>query len=113
MWDFFKAHQLTDWKPAAEESRQEDSIHQGFILYSPNRSITNRLITIRFWIQSSGHISLNLYDAAGRQVVIIKDGFVESGQHEAVFDASNLARGIYFYRLSSLSCAQTRSIIVL
>lgn len=44
-------------------------------------------------------MTLEGYDISGRRIATLVDGLQQAGQHETTFDASNLASGIYFYRL--------------
>ena len=37
----------------------------------------------------------------GQEVSVLLDGIREAGHHEVVFDASGLASGIYFYRITA------------
>jgi polyhydroxybutyrate depolymerase len=113
MWDFFKAHQLTHGEPAVDENRRTDAVPSRCTIYPANICITNHAVNVQFWLQSSERISLKLYDAAGKQVAVIKEGVFEAGRHEVVIDASTLEAGVYFYRLSYPHGAQTRSISVI
>lgn len=54
---------------------------------------------ISYTLKESGKVSLKVYDVLGKEVANLAEGFYEAGKHVAVFDGSNLASGIYFYRL--------------
>jgi polyhydroxybutyrate depolymerase len=112
MWEFFKAHPLTHWKPAVDEHKCVNPAHPGCILDPLNSKIFSRFINIRFSLQSSESVTLRLYNASGSEVAVIRKGVVEAGEHEAIIDASNLPCGVYFYRLSSPHGTQTRNILV-
>jgi hypothetical protein len=61
----------------------------------------NALATIRYQLPANSFVSLRVYDAAGRQVATLVDGWREAGQHEVAFDALKLSSGIYIYRLQA------------
>jgi hypothetical protein len=62
----------------------------------------NPSTTIGFTLQVSGSTTLKIYDAIGREVATLVNENLEAGvYHQRMFDASNLASGIYFARLSS------------
>lgn len=48
-------------------------------------------------------VTLTVYDIAGRQAALIVNNELNAGEYEAVFNASSLASGIYFYKLEVLS----------
>jgi ELWxxDGT repeat protein len=62
----------------------------------------NPSTTIGFTLQVSGHTTLKIYDAIGREVAELANTFLEAGTyHQRTFDASRLSSGIYFARLVS------------
>ena len=54
-------------------------------------------------------IKSNIY---GQKVAALINGFVQSGNHFIRFDASNLASGVYFYRLKTLSFSKTGKMLM-
>jgi len=62
----------------------------------------NPTTTISFTLAEDGHVSLKVFDMLGREVQTVVDGNLKAGElHNAVFDASGLSSGIYFYRLET------------
>ncbi len=58
------------------------------------------------------HQTLKIYDVLGNEVATFVDEFREAGRYEITFDASNLASGIYFYRLQAGSFVETKKMIL-
>ncbi|MFT5141688.1 MAG: putative repeat protein (TIGR01451 family) [Thalassolituus oleivorans] len=56
---------------------------------------------IVFGLPDDGQVRLEIYDALGRSVGRLVDGFMPSGRHEIPFDATRLASGVYLYRLEA------------
>lgn len=56
---------------------------------------------IRYEVPQSGHVNLVVYDILGRQVAELVNGAVEVGSYTVSFDGTNLASGIYVYRLQT------------
>ncbi len=57
--------------------------------------------TIRYFLEGDGVVRLAVYDAVGREVATLVDGFQDGGQWYAQpLAASSLASGTYFYRLT-------------
>lgn len=63
---------------------------------------------IQFRIAESGFTTLKVYDMLGREVSTLVNNNLTSGSHTVQFDASNLASGIYIYRLVSKNASLTR-----
>lgn len=61
----------------------------------------NPSTNIHYILKNNGPVLLEVYDALGRKVQTLVDGYREAGSHFAVFDAKELASGIYFYRLEA------------
>ncbi len=61
----------------------------------------NPVTRIPFTVAESGQVELVVYDIRGRQVKVLLDGVVAPGHHTVVFDGSDLASGIYYYRFKA------------
>lgn len=61
----------------------------------------NPTTSIRYELRDANYVNLRVYDTAGRLVTELVSGWREAGSHEVTFDASNLASGIYVYRLTA------------
>jgi photosystem II stability/assembly factor-like uncharacterized protein len=73
----------------------------------------NPSTTIAYDLPKAGHISLRVFDLLGREVAVLKDGFVEAGTHRVTFDGSGLASGIYFARLDAEGSSQTKKLVLM
>ena len=72
----------------------------------------NPTTTIRYGIPHRAHVLLTVYNTLGQKVAELVNGDIEAGNHEIRFDGSNLASGIYFYRLQAGSFVQTRKLLL-
>lgn len=59
----------------------------------------NPSTTLKYAIPRSGEVSIRVFDALGRSVQVLKPGTQSAGSHEFAFEASDLASGVYFYRI--------------
>ncbi|MBN1886050.1 MAG: T9SS type A sorting domain-containing protein, partial [Candidatus Krumholzibacteriota bacterium] len=73
----------------------------------------NPVTTIRFSLPSAQRVSLKVYDVTGREVATLVDGNRPAGEHAVTFEATNIASGIYFYRLNAGEFSATRKMILL
>jgi len=73
----------------------------------------NPVTTIAYQLPQSGRVSLIIYDLLGAEVATLINSVQSSGIHSVRWNATNVASGIYFYRLRSGSFTQTRKLVVI
>ena len=69
--------------------------------------------TINYSIVKEGNVSLSVYDLVGSKVTTIVKGYKPAGSYSVHFDGSNLASGIYMYRLESENYSATKKFILM
>jgi hypothetical protein len=62
---------------------------------------------------AAGEVSLIIYDITGREVAQLVKGYQSAGIHNATFDGSNLASGVYFAHFSAGDFKQTQKLLLL
>lgn len=72
----------------------------------------NPATTIKFSLLKHAMTKLAIYDLLGRELEILLYEPMEAGVHTVVFDGSDLASGLYFYRLQSGEDALTRKFML-
>ena len=65
-----------------------------------------------YGVPVAGRVSLALYDMLGRQVARLVDEEQAAGTYDASFDTSDLASGVYVYRLTVGGRTATRTVVV-
>jgi len=68
---------------------------------------------IEYTLQNAGFVELAVYDALGRQVALLVDGYKNAGSHSATFRADNLPSGIYLYRLRTEHGTSVKKMLLL
>ncbi|MBZ0204480.1 MAG: S8 family serine peptidase [Ignavibacteria bacterium] len=61
----------------------------------------NPSTTIKFSVPKADVVKLKIYDVLGREVAVLVNELIQPGFHTVDFNASNLASGIYFYKLEA------------
>ena len=65
-------------------------------------------------VSSITNVRLAIYDVLGREVATLVNEEKPAGTYEAIFNASNLSSGVYFYRLeTSNGFSRTKKMILL
>jgi hypothetical protein len=76
-----------------------ESSTDGFYLGQNYPNPTRNLTQIDYRLPEAANVSLKLYNLIGEQIGVIEDTRREAGFHQAIFNASGLAEGIYMYRI--------------
>jgi hypothetical protein len=73
----------------------------------------NPRTTIRFSLSVSGPVKLDLFDLRGRRVAQLLDQEMSAGEHDLVFHPTDLASGVYVYRIQAGAFTQSRRITLI
>ena len=104
-------HRTTMVNPnGTEEQRNEVSNRYSLEPNYPNPFNPSTKIVYR--VPRQEFIELRVFDVLGREVATLVDGVKEPGEYSVAFDASGLASGVYFYRLTAGGFTTTRRMIV-
>ena len=106
---FFFLSRVFSITSIAEEVRvpEQFSLRQNY----PNPF--NPSTTIKFELPQVSHVTLSVYDILGREVSVLVNEKRDAGVHEVKFDGSNLASGVYFYRIQAGSFVQSKKFVLL
>jgi hypothetical protein len=85
----------------------------GFSLLQNYPNPFNPRTVINYQLPVSSDVILKVYDVLGNEVATLVKETKVPGNYSAVFDASSLASGIYFYSLRTNSFVQTRKMILM
>ena len=112
---------LSDWSTQAEiesalaiEAGAPEELVDGFLLESAYPNPFNPSTTVRFKVAEAQNVRLTLYDALGRQVAEIFDGYAEANRFETVrVDGSFLPSGTYTVRLEGEDILGTTRVVLI
>ena len=74
--------------------------------FNPNTVISYQLPVI-------SHVKLGIYDILGRKIVTLVNEEKQPGNYEVEFNASKLASGIYFYKITAGNFSETKKLVLL
>jgi hypothetical protein len=73
----------------------------------------NPSTTIRYSVPTAGRVVMKIYNVLGQEVAALVNTQQSAGTYNVVFDASRLASGMYFYRISSGNFVQVKKMLLL
>jgi hypothetical protein len=76
---------------------------------NPFNSTTN----IKYEIQQASRVVVKVYDLMGNEVATLLNRYQEAGSYDLIFQAEDLASGIYFYQLRAGEFVATKKLIML
>ena len=91
----------------------ESEMPVNFILSQNYPNPFNPVTTIKYSIPKAGRIELSVFNSLGEKVAELVNGYQEIGNYSVRFNASNLASGVYFYRIFSGDFIQTKKLMLL
>ena len=82
-----------------DELASEDVLPETYNLNQNYPNPFNPTTTISYSIPENEYVTLSIYDALGKEVAVLDNGFRTAGNYSHTFDASNLSSGMYFYTI--------------
>ena len=73
----------------------------------------NPQTTLSYSIPIPGSVSLKIYNILGKEILSLVSEFQPAGNYEITWDASNIASGVYLYRLQTGDFVRTKKMVLL
>ena len=96
-FDYFRVYNSLEVPSAIDDVNEH--IPTGFNIYKNYPNPFNPTTEIRYDIPRPANVRITVYDTIGRQVQTLVNAETTPGQYTVTFDASNLASGLYLYRM--------------
>ena len=103
-------------KTATAESQDLEElavIPESFALWQNYPNPFNPSTTISFDVPKTSNVTIMIYDVIGRQVATLIDDEYQPGQYKVVFEAGQLATGLYIYRIQAGDFHETKKLLLL
>jgi hypothetical protein len=104
---------IEELRAIASVGDSQNEIPEGFALLQNYPNPFNPVTTIEFDLPKSSHVSLKIFNILGEEVATVVSDRLSAGSHSYEWDASNLASGVYLYRLQAGNYVQTRKMILM
>ncbi len=92
---------------------REPTMPETFLLLQNYPNPFNPTTNIEFQVSSFGFVSLKVYDVLGREVATLVAENSFARRYKAVWNAGDLASGVYFYRLQAGSFVDTKKLVLM
>ncbi len=111
-------HQAGFWYTAFDlvtsvEQLKDDFLPTEFLLYQNYPNPFNPSTTIQFAVPKTSNVTIKIYDVIGRQVAMLVDEEYQPGQFKVIFEAGQLASGIYIYRIQAGDFRKAKKFLLL
>ena len=73
----------------------------------------NPSTTINYQLPKDGFVTLIIYDILGREVKTLVNEYKAQGRYEVNFNASNLASGVYIYRIKVNDFSTSKKLLLM
>jgi photosystem II stability/assembly factor-like uncharacterized protein len=107
IWKASLADLVTDVKDKNNEIPSKYTLEQNY----PNPF--NPTTIIKYDISEAGFVSLKVYDILGREVQTLVNNYKNKGTYEVNFNGSNLASGVYLYKLKAGSFTSIKKMMLI
>ncbi len=98
---------------SALPGEERENIPAAFKLLQNYPNPFNPLTTIRFVLAKQTNVELTVYDAAGKRIRTLVNANMKAGEQAVQFEASDLASGVYFYRIKAGSFSETKKMLLI
>jgi photosystem II stability/assembly factor-like uncharacterized protein len=80
---------------------------------NPFNNQTKIKFKIQNQVQDDNTVNLRIYDMIGREIAVLVEDNLSSGEYEVQFDASGLTSGMYFYKLEAGGFSEVKKMMLL
>lgn len=101
-----------DKLPIFKASAEQFATELAFLLQQNYPNPVQDFTTIRYEVNKTQLIRLNLMDMAGREVSVLQEGYADAGTYTYSLDARNLSNGLYLISMTGEGNRQTIKMVV-
>jgi hypothetical protein len=95
------------------EGNEEASLPTQYALHQNYPNPFNPATVIAFDVPTTLYVTLSIFDLLGREVAMLVDGLENVGRHEVRWNATDLAGGVYYCRLTAGTYTKTTKLVLL
>lgn len=92
---------------------RDDTNISNYLLDSAFPNPFNPTTTIRYRLPNNAFVTLKIYDVLGAEVTTLVNEYKDAGIYEVRFNASNLASGVYIYKLQAENFVSSKKMLLI
>ncbi|MCP4580446.1 MAG: T9SS type A sorting domain-containing protein [candidate division Zixibacteria bacterium] len=73
----------------------------------------NAKTTISFVLKENSPVTIDVYDITGAKITTLVDNVMTAGNHDIVWDAADVASGVYYYKLTAGDATETKQAVLI
>jgi len=73
----------------------------------------NPSTSIKFSLPERTHVTLKVYNLLGKEIATLVNGDFSAGRHDVQWNASDVASGVYMYRIQAGNFVETRRLTLI
>jgi hypothetical protein len=105
--------QLAIWITDVEENNIDDLIPEEYSLSQNYPNPFNPSTTINYSVPAASFVNISIFNTLGQKVTELVNQEINPGNYQVVFEAKNLASGLYFYSIKADKISITKKMLLL
>ncbi len=112
-WDIYCPVTSLEYSNNQDVEEEAASLNLSYELSQNYPNPFNPYTIIDYSLPKSQNVKIIVYDLLGNRIKVLVNELIEAGHHKIIFDASNLASGVYIYRIITADFIQTKKMVLL
>jgi hypothetical protein len=104
---------LLQYNPEVIGIGSNNNVPLNSVLYQNYPNPFNPATTISYYLAKKSPVRITIFDITGRIVFLSNEGYQGEGMHRFKFSSSNLASGVYFYRIEAGDFIESKKMVIL
>ena len=92
--------------------KSDDILPSKYYLFQNQPNPFNPSTLIKYELPEGTSVNIVIYNIIGEKVAELVNSFQKEGRHEIVWDAQNIASGIYFCRMLAGNFVSTKKLVL-
>ena len=104
---------IIKWNIPVTDVKDDNVAVKDYLLAQNYPNPFNPVTNIRYAISDRQFVTLKVFDVLGNEVAILVNGEKPAGEYTVKFDASNLASGVYIYKIRAGEFTQSKKLVLM